>query len=81
MALSKYRIGQLIKIVDERNSFDINDFMESILTKNLCQLSQTQKGLMKQTIKLLEKTDLSFRECKPVEISVLELVCIWVMNL
>lgn len=45
MALSKYRIGQLIKIVDERNSFDINDFYGININKEFMPTVANTEGL------------------------------------
>lgn len=43
MGLTKYKIGELIEIVDERNNLGIRDFLESILIKSLCLLLQILK--------------------------------------
>lgn len=72
MALNKYKLGQLIKVIDERNNYGIRAFYGIILTKNLCLLLLIQRDLMKVITKLFEKTDLYLVVCKQVEMNVSE---------
>lgn len=43
MELTKYKIGELIEIVDERNNLGIRDFYGINIKKSLCRQSQILK--------------------------------------
>lgn len=60
MALSKYRIGQLIKIVDERNSFDINDFYGININKEFMPTVANTEGLDETNYKIVRKNRFVF---------------------
>ena len=60
MALSKYRIGQLIKIVDERNSFDINDFYGININKEFKPTVANTEGLDETNYKIVRKNRFVF---------------------
>lgn len=60
MALSKYRIGQLIKIVDERNSFDINDFYGININKEFMSTVANTEGLDETNYKIVRKNRFVF---------------------
>lgn len=60
MALSKYRIGQLIKIVDERNSFDINDFYGININKEFMPTVANTEGLDETKYKIVRKNRFVF---------------------
>lgn len=60
MALSKYRIGQLIKIVDERNSFDISDFYGININKEFMPTVANTEGLDETNYKIVRKNRFVF---------------------
>ena len=60
MALSKYRIGQLIKIVDERNSFHINDFYGININKEFMPTVANTEGLDETNYKIVRKNRFVF---------------------
>lgn len=60
MALSKYRIGQLIKIVDERNSFDINDFYGININKEFMPTVANTEELDETNYKIVRKNRFVF---------------------
>lgn len=60
MALSKYRIGQLIKIVDERNSFNINDFYGININKEFMPTVANTEGLDETNYKIVRKNRFVF---------------------
>lgn len=60
MALSKYRIGQLIKVVDERNLFDINKFYGININKEFMPTVANTEGLDKSNYKVVRKNRFVF---------------------
>ena len=60
MALSKYRIGQLIKLVDERNLFNINDFYGININKEFMPTVANTEGLDETNYKIVRKNRFVF---------------------
>lgn len=75
MGLSKYRIGQLIKVVDERNSFEITDFYGININKAFMPTVANTEGLNETNYKVVRKNRFVFQVCRQVEMSVFALVC------
>lgn len=55
MALTKYKIGQLIKLVDERNSFGIKDFYGININKEFMPTFANTEGLDETKYKVVRK--------------------------
>ena len=55
MALSKHKIGQLIEIVDERNSFGITDFYGININKEFMPTAANTEGLDETNYKVVRK--------------------------
>ena len=53
MALTKYRIGELIKVVDERNSYGITDFCGLNIAKEFMPTVANIEGLDEQNYKVV----------------------------
>lgn len=60
MGLSKYRIGQLIKVVDERNSFEITDFYGININKAFMPTVANTEGLDETNYKVVRKNRFVF---------------------
>lgn len=60
MGLSKYRIGQLIKVVDERNSFEITDFYGININKAFMPTAANTEGLDETNYKVVRKNRFVF---------------------
>lgn len=60
MGLSKYRIGQLIKVVDERNSFEITDFYGININKAFMPTVANTEGLNETNYKVVRKNRFVF---------------------
>ena len=60
MALNKYRIGQLIKIVDERNSFDIKAFYGININKEFMPTVANTEGLDESNYKVVRENRFVF---------------------
>lgn len=60
MGLSKYRIGQLIKVVDERNSFEITDFYGININKAVMPTVANTEGLNETNYKVVRKNRFVF---------------------
>lgn len=60
MALSKYKIGQLIDIVDERNSFGITDFYGINISKEFMPTVANTEGLDETNYKVVRKNRFVF---------------------
>lgn len=60
MGLSKYRIGQLIKVVDERNSFEITDFYGINTNKAFMPTVANTEGLNETNYKVVRKNRFVF---------------------
>lgn len=60
MGLSKYRIGQLIKVVDERNSFEIIDFYGININKAFMPTAANTEGLDETNYKVVRKNRFVF---------------------
>ena len=60
MGLSKHRIGQLIKVVDERNCFEITDFYGININKEFMPTVANTEGLDKTSYKVVRKNRFVF---------------------
>ena len=60
MALTKYRIGQLIKIVDERNSYGINTFYGININKEFMPTVANTEGLDESNYKVVRENRFVF---------------------
>lgn len=60
MALNKYKIGQLIEIVDERNSFSITDFYGININKEFMPTVANTEGLDETNYKVVRKNRFVF---------------------
>lgn len=60
MALNKYKIGQLIEIVDERNSFGITDFYGININKEFMPTVANTEGLDETNYKVVRKNRFVF---------------------
>lgn len=60
MALTKYRIGQLIRVVDERNLFDINNFYGININKEFMPTVANTEGLDESNYKVVRKNRFVF---------------------
>lgn len=60
MALTKYKIGQLIKIVDERNSYGIKDFYGININKEFMPTVANTEGLDESNYKVVRKNRFVF---------------------
>ena len=58
--LSKYKIGQLIKTVDERNSFGITEFYGININKELMPTAANTAGLDSSKYKVVRKNRFVF---------------------
>lgn len=60
MALTKYRIGQLIRIVDERNSCSIKSFCGINIDKKFMPTAANTEGLDERNYKVVRKNRFVF---------------------
>lgn len=60
MGLSKHRIGQLIKVVDERNCFEITDFYGININKEFMPTVANTEGLDETSYKVVRKNRFVF---------------------
>ena len=60
MALTKYRIGQLIKVVDERNSYGIKSFYGININKEFMPTAANTEGLDESNYKVVRKNRFVF---------------------
>lgn len=60
MALTKYKIGQLIKVVDERNSYGIKSFYGINITKDFMPTVANTEGLDETNYKVVRKNRFVF---------------------
>ena len=60
MALTKYRIGQLIKVVDERNSYGIKSFYGININKDFMPTAANTEGLDESNYKVVRKNRFVF---------------------
>lgn len=70
MKLTKYKIRDLIKTVDELNYIGIKDFFGININKEFMPTMAKTEGLDEKKYKLVKKIDLYIVECKLVEIDV-----------
>lgn len=70
MELTKYKIGELIEIVDERNNLGIRDFYGINIKKEFMPTVANTEGLDETKYKWLERIVLFIVACKQAEMSV-----------